>query len=1458
MNSSKKEVDFIRGKGGQRDGSLKTIKEKKTSSADQLFEVRKRKNNFQIEDKPKKSKKKRLKESTEDNDIFEDNEKVVIESMSLSRILEGIIIYGCIQEISDFDLKLSVCGGIVATVSITNISNSYTRLLQSFARNESLVSSDIEVLKPNGMFKIGQYFPIKIISKSQKMKSFSNIDIKASMNPRDIYSNSMLSSLLNVPQMPIIAAVDSIEDHGFIMDIGFDDIKAFLPKKKAETAIKALKGSDSLYVGQLVLCAIESVNNRTVSLTTKYKYLSDFKLSSDKDVNLNCLIPGLTVSATVMNVSEKGLVVLVLNQFRGFVTRSHLRNDWDLPKNMYKIGDKIEGTILYRHPITKQISLSLKPKREIKSIKAFLQNVKIGKMYDNAVVMGRDAVGNFVFKLPDGIKGISHKKHLLDRDSDETDLDVKYPIGSKHRSRVKAINLMDMSVVLTLKQSSLDFPTVSIDDIQIGTIVRGKVKKLTKDGVVVQIGFGVRGFIPNLHLAETAQIKSREQLFPKEKTVKCRIFKMDKSCTPCKVSLTHKKSLMSKKLNILSSYESAKPGLETDAVVVLILKKGILVEFFNDIQGFIPIKYLSTYRIENLKSVFKLGQIVRCSVVSTDLQKEKITCSLIKIKDKNKSKENKNLIVGQLLKGMKISQKLENGFELIDEIKKLRVFLPFGHLSDDIEMCSVLSEALTVGDNIEEVMVFTIKSIITIVTKKKTFINSAKNNELIVNKDQLEPNLIVPVLINGFASYGIFVEMAANIKGLVPKRYLTDGPIDEPKNLGFSLQQTVFARFIEFEEQTSDDKTNKKLAFSLKLSHVWNKKQDPFSDRVFMFENWIQDMDLALHSFQKNFSDINHKLSNLQIGRIVFYRVIEVNDSQIICEVRLENDKKENSVKGLAISEESEQQPKVGSSGIGFIVNIDFVNKEVVIMIRPKLVKQVKNSLKINAISSVKCEQTLKCNAIYICDKYVLAVLSGHAPGLIAYIPSKRHLNDITGVSTLFSMSQTYHVVIKSVLMNSVIAVLKSQNDNKSIKHSTEIPENTSKTEDIAKEINKTKEKQMETNQKTIQNKTTEKSVEKNNESKELEKRIDIKDNEMNENSKAFRKHILKVNEPFIWSVDESTPDLNRLNSLSMESQMSSSSDESDSEDKTIVKKKTRTERNEENRLREESLRKREETLMDTERHPETLEDLERSVLASPNSSLVWLKYMAFHLEQTEISKARAVAERAIKTISFREERERLNVWVSYLNLENLYGTPHTLNEVFERALQYNEPVVIYRHLASIYSNSNKMEETESLFHTMTKKFKQNKNVWIDFGLFYMKNNRLESARKLLQRGLTCIEKREHIDLISKFAQMEFKWGEVEQAKTLFENLLANFPKRIDLWSVYIDMMLKYAINDNKEKEDSVRDIFERLITFKLSAKQMKFVFKRYIAFEKQFNNFERIERIKQKAMEYVEGKTIY
>jgi rRNA biogenesis protein RRP5 len=105
---------------------------------------------------------------------------------------------------------------------------------------------------------------------------------------------------------------------------------------------------------------------------------------------------------------------------------------------------------------------------------------------------------------------------------------------------------------------------------------------------------------------------------------------------------------------------------------------------------------------------------------------------------------------------------------------------------------------------------------------------------------------------------------------------------------------------------------------------------------------------------------------------------------------------------------------------------------------------------------------------------------------------------------------------------------------------------------------------------------------------------------------------------------------------------------------------------------------------------PQSTSDFERLLLGQPNASELWIAYMAFQMKLNELSKAREVAERAIRTINIREETEKLNVWIALLNLENAYGSDETTEEVFKRACQYNDALEVHERLTSIYIQSGK------------------------------------------------------------------------------------------------------------------------------------------------------------------------
>jgi rRNA biogenesis protein RRP5 len=107
---------------------------------------------------------------------------------------------------------------------------------------------------------------------------------------------------------------------------------------------------------------------------------------------------------------------------------------------------------------------------------------------------------------------------------------------------------------------------------------------------------------------------------------------------------------------------------------------------------------------------------------------------------------------------------------------------------------------------------------------------------------------------------------------------------------------------------------------------------------------------------------------------------------------------------------------------------------------------------------------------------------------------------------------------------------------------------------------------------------------------------------------------------------------------------------------------------------------------------PQSIADFERLLLGQPDSSQLWIEYMAFQMQLSELSKAREVAERAIKTINIREETEKMNVWIALINLESAYGSDESMDEVFKRACQYNDPQEIHERVASIHIQSGKLD----------------------------------------------------------------------------------------------------------------------------------------------------------------------
>ncbi|XP_028390902.1 protein RRP5 homolog isoform X2 [Dendronephthya gigantea] len=357
---------------------------------------------------------------------------------------------------------------------------------------------------------------------------------------------------------------------------------------------------------------------------------------------------------------------------------------------------------------------------------------------------------------------------------------------------------------------------------------------------------------------------------------------------------------------------------------------------------------------------------------------------------------------------------------------------------------------------------------------------------------------------------------------------------------------------------------------------------------------------------------------------------------------------------------------------------------------------------------------------------------------------------------------------------------------------------------------------------------------------------VSSEDNNSQDDEDVEEKPTLKIPGGFNWHSAENGDDREQGENEAVNSEDDTSEDE---ESTQVARKKSKRAKRSAKKAEEEFLYKTEQALLNKDKTPQTAEDFDRILISTPNDSLLWLQYMAFYLHLTEIDKARTVAERALKSISFREESEKFNVWIALLNLENSYGTQSSLVKVFQRALEQNEPKEVFKQLVNIYVGSNKFEQAEQLYQTMIKRFKTSKKMWTDYAAFLMERGSLDSARNLLQRSLKSLEKRKHVETISRFAMLEFKHGEPERGKTLLDNILTSYPKRTDIWSMYVDVLAK------NEDLTAARRLLEKASTFNLPSKKMKFIFKKYLDFEKKYGDDRTVENVKKMAEDYVRNK---
>jgi len=299
---------------------------------------------------------------------------------------------------------------------------------------------------------------------------------------------------------------------------------------------------------------------------------------------------------------------------------------------------------------------------------------------------------------------------------------------------------------------------------------------------------------------------------------------------------------------------------------------------------------------------------------------------------------------------------------------------------------------------------------------------------------------------------------------------------------------------------------------------------------------------------------------------------------------------------------------------------------------------------------------------------------------------------------------------------------------------------------------------------------------------------------------------------------------------------------------------------------------------------PQTPKEFEKLLIASPDSSIIWIQYIAFYLSKKNIVKARQLIQRALDEINVSIDKERLNVWIAWMNLEMLYGTEAALIQVFQRALRSNDEKEVYTQFVGVCQENKKYALCHKYYTEMLHKFRTDTHVYIHFGAFLYqrfadtrRSTHLDEARDLLKRGIQCLPiKMQHVSLIQKFAWFEYKYvnalvasgkyvvhdhaaaaAGANEGQNMFEGLLRKHGNKPHIWKTYAMAVYKFD-GDVEHRLQTARNLFERGVSHaRMKTQDTKWLFKEYLNFENKFgqrshDHKQNVTHIKELAKQYV------
>ena len=365
---------------------------------------------------------------------------------------------------------------------------------------------------------------------------------------------------------------------GMIVDIF--GIEAFLPGSQID--VKPIRDYD-VFVGKTMEFQVVKINQEYKNVVVSHKALIEAELEAQKQEIISKLQKGQVLEGTVKNITSYG-VFIDLGGVDGLIHITDLSwgrvND---PHEIVELDQKLNVVILDFDEEKKRIALGLKQLTP-HPWDALDPNLKVGDKVKGKVVVMAD-YGAFVEIAP-GVEGLVHVSEMSWSQHLRSAQDF-LKVGDEVEAVILTLDRQERKMSLGIKQLK-DDPWKDIEvKYPVGSRHHAKVRNFTNFGVFVELEEGVDGLIHISDLSWTKKIKHPSEFTQIGADIEVVVLEIDKDNR--RLSLGHKQL----EENPWDVFENTfTEGSVHEGTIVELMDKGAVVQLEYGVEGFATPKHL--------------------------------------------------------------------------------------------------------------------------------------------------------------------------------------------------------------------------------------------------------------------------------------------------------------------------------------------------------------------------------------------------------------------------------------------------------------------------------------------------------------------------------------------------------------------------------------------------------------------------------------------------------------------------------------------------------------------------------------------------------------------------------------------------------------------------------------------------------------------------------------------------